>query len=134
MKNDTRRSGALPRVASRGGPPGPLGVRSAIDRRGLATFVAATLACTLVAAAALFHLWIRTRVTERGYQISRLSSEYRDLARERESLQIKAAELKSPQRIEELAREKLGMGPPAVDRVVVLMGGAMRASLVASAR
>ena len=28
-------------------------VRSAIDRRGLATFVAATLACTLVAAAAL---------------------------------------------------------------------------------
>jgi cell division protein FtsL len=111
-----------------------LGLRSAVDRRGLATFGAATLACTLVAAAALFHLWIRTRVTERGYQISRLSSEYRDLARERESLQIKAAELKSPQRIEERAREKLGMGPPAVDRVVVLMGGAMRASLVASAR
>ena len=109
-------------------------VRSAIDRRGLATFVAATLACTLVAAAALFHLWIRTCVTERGYQISRLSSEYRDLARERESLQIKAAELKSPQRIEELAREKLGMGPPEVDRVVVLIGGAMRESLVASAR
>jgi cell division protein FtsL len=109
-------------------------VRSAIDRRGLATFAAATLACTLVAAAALFHLWIRTCVTERGYQISRLSSEYRDLARERESLQIKAAELKSPQRIEELAREKLGMGPPPVDRVVVLIGGAMRASLVASAR
>ena len=134
MKNDTRRSGASPRVASRGGPPGALGVRSAIDRRGFATFVAATLACTLVAAAALFHLWIRTRVTERGYQISRLSSEYRDLARERESLQIKAAELKSPQRIEELAREKLGMGPPPVDRVVVLIGGAMRASLVASAR
>jgi len=127
-------------------------VRKAIDRRGLATFTAATLACVLVAAAALFHLWIRTRVTERGYQLSRLSSTYRELIREHESLQLKAAELKSPQRIEELAREKLGMGPPAVDRVVVLssnapacglrpawgeaprLPGAVRASLVASVR
>ena len=109
-------------------------VRQSIDRRGMATFAAATLACVLVAAAALFHLWIRTRVTERGYQLSRLSSEYRDLTREHESLQLKAAELKSPQRIEQLAREKLGMGPPAMDRVVVLVGGAVRASLVASVR
>jgi cell division protein FtsL len=109
-------------------------VRRAIDRRGLANFAAATLACVLVAAAALFHLWIRTRVTERGYQLSRLSSEYRDLTREHESLQVQAAELKSPQRIEELAREKLGMGPPAMDRVVVLAGGAVRASLIASVR
>src|SRR5207244_3517531 len=104
-------------------------VRQSIDRRGMATFAAATLACVLVAAAALFHLWIRTRVTERGYQLSRLSSEYRDLTREHESLQLKAAELKSPQRIEQLAREKLAMGPPAMDRVVVLVGGAVRASL-----
>ena len=109
-------------------------VRKAIDRRGMATFAAATVACVLVAAAALFHLWIRTRVTERGYQLSRLSSEYRDLTREHESLQLRAAELKSPQRIEQLAREKLGMGPPTMDRVVVLVGGAVRASLVASVR
>ncbi len=109
-------------------------VRKNIDRRGLATFTAATMACVLVAAAALFHLWIRTRVTERGYQLSRLSGEYRDLTREHESLQIRAAELKSAQRIEELARERLGMGPPALDRVVVLAGDALRASLIASAR
>jgi cell division protein FtsL len=109
-------------------------VRRNIERRGLASFAAATLACVLIAAAALFHLWIRTRVTERGYQLSRLSVEYHDLTREHESLQIKAAELKSPQRIEELARERLGMGPPALDHVVVLAGGALRAPLVASAR
>lgn len=109
-------------------------VRKAIDRRGLVTFGSATLACLFIAAAALLHLGVRTRVTERGYQLSRLSGEYRDLTREHESLQIRAAELKSPQRIEELAREKLGMSPPALDRVLVLASGAVRASLVASAR
>src|SRR5207302_2030335 len=45
-------------------------VRKAIDRRGLATFTAATLACVLVAAAALFHLWIRTRVPGRGARVA----------------------------------------------------------------
>ena len=42
--------------------------------------------------------------------------------------------LDDDQRIEELARSRLAMGPPAVDRVVVLVGGAVRASMVASAR
>jgi len=109
-------------------------VRRNLDRRGLSTFAAGTLACALIAAAALLHAWVRTRVTEQGYLLSRLSAEYRDLSRERESLQLKAAELRSPQRIEELARSRLAMGPPAVDRVVVLVGGAVRASMVASAR
>src|SRR5205807_648762 len=79
-------------------------VRRNIERRGLANFAAATLACAILAAAALLHLWVRTRVTERGYQLARLSSDSRDLTREHQALQIKAAELKSPQRIERLAR------------------------------
>ena len=127
-------------------------IRRAADRRGLTNFFATALSCALVAGAMLLHAWVRTRVTEQGYALSRLSSTYRELIREHESLQLKAAELKSPQRIEELAREKLGMGPPAVDRVVVLssnapacglrpawgeaprLPGAVRASLVASVR
>src|SRR2546430_8995199 len=88
----------------------------------------------MVAAAMLLHAWVRTRVTERGYALSRLSAEYRDLMREHERLQIAAAELKSPQRIEELARTRLNMGPPPVDRVVVLVGGAVRASVLTASR
>ena len=109
-------------------------LRRAIDRRGLATFVAGTLACALIALSALFHAWVRTRVTEEGYRLSRLSAEHRELSREHERLQFHAAQLKSPQRIEELARARLGMGPPTVDRVVVLVGGALRAgtSMVSS--
>jgi cell division protein FtsL len=112
----------------------PSTVRRAVDKRGLLDFGAATTACALLAVAALGHAYLRTRVTEEGYRLSRLSAESHDLAREHEALQISAAELKSPQRIEELARTKLGMSAPSVDRVVVLVGDAVRPSLLAAGR
>ncbi|MGZ6126473.1 MAG: cell division protein FtsL [Myxococcales bacterium] len=109
-------------------------VRRKIERRALRDFAACTVCCALLAAAMLLHAWVRTCVTERGYTLSRLSAEYRDLWREHERLQLQAAELKSPQRIEQLARDRLNMGPPPVDRVVVLVGGAVRPSLMTASR
>jgi cell division protein FtsL len=110
----------------------PSTIRRAVDKRGFLDFATATTACGLLAVAALGHAYLRTRVTEEGYRLSRLSAESRDLSREHETLQIRAAELKSPSRIEELARTKLGMAPPPVDRVVVLVGDAVRPSLLAA--
>jgi hypothetical protein len=107
-------------------------IRRAVDKRGLLDFVAATAACALIAAAALGHAWLRTRVTEEGYRLSRLAAESRELVREHEALQIRAGELKSPRRIEELARAKLSMAPPPLDHVVVLVGDAVRPSVAAS--
>ena len=109
-------------------------VRRTVERRGLRQFAAATLACSLLAGGATLQIWVRTRITEQGYQLSRLSAERRQLLREHERLQLAAAQLGSPQRIEELARARLGMGPAAPDRVIVLVGGALRsgASMVAS--
>jgi cell division protein FtsL len=109
-------------------------VRRSIERRSLRDFAAGTACCALLAAAMLLHASVRTCVTERGYALSRLSAEHRELWREHERLQLRAAELKSPQRIEELARTRLNMGPPPVDRVVVLVGGAVRPSLLTAAR
>ena len=114
--------------------PGPGSVRRNVERRGLRNFATCTLCCALVGCALLLHAWVRTVVTERGYALSRLSAEYRELVRENEGLRIRAAELKSPQRIEELARTRLHMGPPAVDRVVVLVGGAVRPSILTASR
>jgi cell division protein FtsL len=104
----------------------PSTIRRAVDRRGLVTFASFALAVAILAASLLFHTFLRTRTTERGYRLSQLSAEHRELVRERERLQARAAELKSPQRIEELARTRLGMGPAPSDRVVVLVGGAVR--------
>jgi len=111
--------------------PTPSGIRRNLDRRGLTTFAAATLSCALLAGAALSHAWVKTRVIEQGYQLSRLSAEYRELSRAHQALQLKAAELRSPQRIEELARTRLAMGPPPLDRVVVLVQGEVRAMMTA---
>jgi cell division protein FtsL len=95
---------------------------------GLRQLTAATLACALLAAAALLQIWVRTRVTEQGYLLSRLSAERQQLVRDHERLQVAAARLGSAQRIEDLARARLGMGPPPADRVIVLVGGALRSS------
>jgi cell division protein FtsL len=109
----------------------PRGARAV---RGVRQVGAATLACALLAAAALLHIWVRTRVTEQGYRLSRLSSERQQLVRDHERLQLAAARLGGAERIEELARLRLGMGPPPPDRIIVLVQGALRssASMVAS--
>ncbi|HKC61817.1 MAG TPA: cell division protein FtsL [Myxococcales bacterium] len=109
------------------------GARSKSSRKGRAAcgarqVGAATLACALLAAAALLQIWVRTRVTEQGYRLSRLSAERQQLVRDHERLQLAAARLGSAQRIEELARARLGMGPPPADRVIVLVHGALRSS------
>jgi len=109
-------------------------VRRNVELRGWRNFAACAASCAVVGLSMLLHAWVRTAVTERGYALSRLSAEYRELVRENEGLRIRAAELKSPQRIEDLARTRLHMGPPAVDRVVVLVRGAPRPSLLTASR
>jgi cell division protein FtsL len=114
--------------------PAAAPIHRAVEKRGMRNLVWAIVACGLLTAGALLQIWVRTRVTEEGYRLSRLSGERLELLRDHERLQLAAARLGSAQRIEELARFRLGMGPPPPDRVIVLVGGALRssASMVAS--
>jgi len=100
---------------------------------GLRQVAAGIAACALLAAAALLQIWVRTRVTEQGYRLSRLAAERQQLVRDHERLQLAAAKLGGAQRIEELARSRLGMGPPGPDRIIVLVHGALRPSAQAIA-
>ena len=109
----------LPRVSS---------PRGLVQTHGLRQLVLALIACALVGSGALLQIWVRTRVTEQGYRLSRLSAERQQLQRDHERLQLAAARLGSAQRIEDLARVRLEMGPPPADRVIVLVGGALRPS------
>ena len=109
-------------------------VRRAVEKRSLRQLVCLLVACAFLTASALVQIWVRTRVTEQGYRLSRLSGERQQLLRDHERLQLAAARLGSAQRIEDLARSRLQMGPPPPDRIIVLVGGALRssASMVAS--
>lgn len=66
----------------------------------------------LFAAAGVVHVTSRVMVVDTGYKLSRLEGEQRTLARENAKLRLELATLKSPARLEELARAKLGMAPP----------------------
>jgi cell division protein FtsL len=98
----------------------PSTIRRHIDRRGLLRFGALAAACCVVAAAALFQIWVRTQVTQEAYRLTRLTKAGRDLESTRRSLQGEEARLRSPPRIESLAREKLGMGPAKAEQVLIL--------------
>jgi len=66
----------------------------------------------------LLYVWPHIRMTELEYQVAEEMSVRRQLLEEREKLKIEYATLKSPQRIETIAREKLQMTYPALDQVV----------------
>ncbi len=66
----------------------------------------------LFAGVGVFHVTARLMVVDSAYKLSRLEQEERRLAQENDKLELERATLKSPARLEKLAREQLGMGPP----------------------
>lgn len=96
-------------------------VRKAIDKRGLRNFAAGVACVVLLAGAALTQVWMRTKVTQEGYRLARLTNEHAQLLRERERQTLAVGQLSAPARLEELAKTKLAMGPPPSDRTVVLV-------------
>ncbi len=70
----------------------------------------------------LAYIWTRVEATRRGYVLSELTREHVTIAREHARLELQAAGLRAPGRIEQLARTKLGMAPPSADRIVEVMG------------
>jgi len=72
----------------------------------------------LVMLLSIFYVWPHIHMTELEYQVAEEMSMRQKLLEEREKLKIEYATLKSPQRIETIAREKLQMTYPDRDQVV----------------
>lgn len=62
--------------------------------------------------AALAHVWVRLQVVRLGYQISRETDREKRLQQVHRKLQVERALLRSPERLERLARERLGLTMP----------------------
>ena len=77
---------------------------------GLGAIVALVIALCLV--------WVRLRAVDTGYEISTGRQLERRLEQEQRELGIEVATLTSPRRLEEVARTRLGMGPPAPGQIV----------------
>jgi len=75
---------------------------------------------SVLMAAALLYVWSHIHMTELEYQIARELSSAEQIKDERTKLKVELATLKSPRRIETIAREKLQMTYPERAQVIVL--------------
>ena len=71
-----------------------------------------------IAGSLIFHLWVRSQHTDTGYKIQELSRKEESLMRTKEKLMVKEATLQSPERIDRIARGRLGMAPLHPEQVL----------------
>jgi cell division protein FtsL len=82
------------------------------------SFVAVFLGALAVVAVALLLVWVRLQVVHAGYELSTARRLAHRLEQEQRELEIEVATLTSPRRLEQVARERLGMGPPTPGQIV----------------
>jgi cell division protein FtsL len=66
----------------------------------------------LLISSLIFLVWSRIQVTQLGYRISQASHEQEQLLQKNSELKIEEASLKTPARIEDLAKNQLGLINP----------------------
>jgi cell division protein FtsL len=84
----------------------------------LCQLLPAVLFGVLFAAVGVLHVTSRTCIVDIGYRLSSIESEVRTLVHQSDQLKLEMATLKSPTRLEKIAREKLGMVAPSAAAVV----------------
>jgi cell division protein FtsL len=71
-------------------------------------------------AVALFYVWSHIHMTELEYMVAAEMSIKEKLLEEQTKLKVEIATLKSPQRLEAIAKEQLQMTYPTRDQVIIL--------------
>lgn len=74
----------------------------------------------LLTVVSVFHVWSRVKVIDMNLRIAEISREIREQEQEQNRLKLEVAALKTPARIEALARGELGMALPTDQQVVIV--------------
>ena len=91
---------------------------AAAQRRRCALHYGIVLIC--LALAVLLNVWLRLQVVNQGYALSATARLQQRLEQEQRELKLELATLTSPERLESLARRRLGLRPPEKGQVIVL--------------
>jgi cell division protein FtsL len=78
----------------------------------------AAVCIVVIAASALALVWPHLEMVKIGYEVARLEKEWDVLTQERRVLRVEIAALRQLDRIEMIARSKLGMVFPGPDQIV----------------
>jgi len=66
------------------------------------------------------YTWCRVQCVRTGYEITDVSEEHRRLLTIEQNLMIELTRLRSPERIERIARQKLGLVSPTPEQIIVV--------------
>jgi cell division protein FtsL len=83
-------------------------------------FVCVAVLALVLVGVVLVHVWLRLQVVKTGYVLATATKLQTRLEQENRELQIELATLTSPDRLESLARRRLGLVPPEKGQVIVL--------------
>jgi len=72
----------------------------------------------VLTAVSIFHVWSRVRIIELNLQQGEALRNFRELTQEQNRLKLEVASLKTPARIEAVARQELGLDLPTNQQVV----------------
>ena len=79
-----------------------------------------TAVMVLVTIVSIFHVWSRVKVIDLNLQIAETNSFHKEQLQENKRLKLEVASLKTPARIEAVAKGELGMALPTEQQVVVV--------------
>lgn len=65
-------------------------------------------------------VWLRLAIVRTTYEIHQTEKILKEFQLEKEQLELKYAALKSPRRLELLAKSRFGLSPPRADQVIYL--------------
>ena len=69
---------------------------------------------------AVVTVWLRLSIVRTSYAINQAEKQVRLLRQEREDVDLKMAALRSPRRLEGIAKTRFGLGTPRSDQVIHL--------------
>lgn len=87
-------------------------------RRPLGPLGNSILIAAPVVAAALFYVWTHITTVSMGYALSEAGATHKKLLERNRALRIEAAALRSPDRLERIAKEQFGFTAPNSEQVV----------------
>src|SRR3954470_9970160 len=67
-------------------------------------------------------VWLRLAVVRTTYAIHQSEREIRNLTIEREQMELRVTALRSPRRLEMVARSRFGLSQPKSDRIIQMSG------------
>lgn len=74
----------------------------------------------LLTLVSIFHVWSRVKVIDMNLQVAAMTREIKEQEQEQNRLKLEVASLRTPARIETLAKGELGMALPTDQQVVVV--------------